>query len=189
MTPTEGAAAAGTDTAGLVEAVAARQDREAFAALFQLFAPRLKAWLLRQGADEGAAEELVQETMLAVWRRAGTYDRRLATVSTWIYTILRNKRIDRIRRERRPEVDPNDPLFQPDPPPSQDAQIDLGRAEARLRLAVAALPPEQAELIRIAFFGHLSHREIAERLGLPLGTVKSRLRLALARLRRSMDEA
>lgn len=176
------------DMAGLVEAVAASQDREAYAALFAHFAPRLKGWLLRQGVDDGAADELVQETMLTVWRRAATYDRRLATPSTWIYTILRNKRIDRIRRERRPEVDPNDPAFQPDPPEDQDKRLDLARAEERLKLALRDLPPEQAELIQIAFFQHLSHREIADRLGLPLGTVKSRLRLALGRLRRSLQE-
>jgi RNA polymerase sigma-70 factor (ECF subfamily) len=183
--------ASGTDPehmAGLVEAVAASQDRTAYAALFAHFAPRLKGWLLRQGVDDGVAEELVQETMLTVWRRASTYDRRLATPSTWIYTILRNKRIDRLRRERRPEVDPNDPAFQPDPPEDQDRRLDLARAEERLKVALRDLPPEQAELIQIAFFQHLSHREIAARMGLPLGTVKSRLRLALGRLRRSLQE-
>ncbi len=171
-----------------VEAVARDRDRAAFSALFAHFAPRLKTYLLRQGADNALAEELVQEAMLTVWRRAETYDRRQSTVSTWLYTVVRNKRIDRIRRERRPEVDLNDPLLVPDEPQSQEAVIDAGQTEMRLRTAIADLPAEQADLIRIAFFEDRTHRDIAESQNLPLGTVKSRIRLALARLRKVMEQ-
>lgn len=171
-----------------VEAVARARDRAAFADLFRHFAPRLKTYLLRQGADGALAEELVQEAMLTVWRRAETYDRRQSTVSTWLYTIVRNKRIDRIRREKRPEVDFSDPLLVPEEPQSQEAAVDAGEAEARLRAAIAELPAEQAELVRIAFFEDRTHRDIAISRNLPLGTVKSRIRLALARLRKALDQ-
>ncbi len=171
-----------------VEAVARDRDRAAFADLFRHFAPRLKSYLLRQGADGALAEELVQEAMLTVWRRAETYDRRQSTVSTWLYTIVRNKRIDRIRREKRPEVDFSDPLLVPDEPRSQESAVDASEAEVRLRAAIAELPAEQAELIRIAFFEDRTHRDIATARNLPLGTVKSRIRLALARLRKALDQ-
>jgi RNA polymerase sigma factor (sigma-70 family) len=174
--------------AALVEAVARDRDRAAFAELFRHFAPRVKSYLLRQGADDGTAEEVMQEALLMVWRRAETYDRRQATVSTWLFTIARNKRIDRIRREKRPEFDPTDPLLVPEPEAPPDQAHDAGQAEDRLRAALATLPPEQAELVRTAFFQDLSHRDIAIARNLPLGTVKSRIRLALEKLRKALEE-
>jgi RNA polymerase sigma-70 factor (ECF subfamily) len=174
--------------AALVEAVARDRDRAAFAELFRHFAPRVKSYLLRQGADDGTAEEVMQEALLMVWRRAETYDRRQATVSTWLFTIARNKRIDRIRREKRPEFDPTDPLLVPEPEAPPDQAHDAGQAEDRLRAALATLPPEQAELVRTAFFQDLSHRDIATARNLPLGTVKSRIRLALEKLRKALEE-
>ena len=174
--------------AALVEAVARGRDRAAFAELFRHFAPRVKSYLLRQGADDGTAEEVMQEALLMVWRRAETYDRRQATVSTWLFTIARNKRIDRIRREKRPEFDPTDPLLVPEPEAPPDQAHDAGQAEDRLRAALATLPPEQAELVRTAFFQDLSHRDIATARNLPLGTVKSRIRLALEKLRKALEE-
>ena len=174
--------------AALVEAVARGRDRAAFADLFRHFAPRVKSYLLRQGADDGTAEEVMQEALLMVWRRAETYDRRQATVSTWLFTIARNKRIDRIRREKRPEFDPTDPLLVPEPEAPPDQAHDAGQAEDRLRAALATLPPEQAELVRTAFFQDLSHRDIATARNLPLGTVKSRIRLALEKLRKALEE-
>ena len=97
----------------LVEAVAHARDRSAFASLFAYFAPRIKAYLMRGGADAGTAEEITQEAMIAVWRRADTFDPAQATVSTWVFTIARNKRIDLLRRERRADYDPDDPAFVP----------------------------------------------------------------------------
>ena len=169
--------------ADLLEAVAGG-DRAAFATLFQRFAPRIKSYMMRLGADPGTADELTQETMLIAWRRAVTFDRRQSSVGTWLFTIARNKRIDAIRRERRPDFDPNDPALVPEAPEAADVAIDAAEREERVRAAMRTLPGEQVELLRLAFYDGLSHRDIAERTGLPLGTVKSRLRLAFGRMRR-----
>lgn len=163
-------------------------DREAFAQLFRYFAPRLKAFGLRRGADVAAAEELAQETMLTVWRKADTFDPRRATVSAWVFTIVRNKRIDLIRRERYPEAD----FSEASETPSEDRPPDeaLSRSEAgrALRTLMKALPEAELEIVRKAFFEDKSHRAIAEETRLPLGTVKSRIRSALARMRVAMPE-
>ncbi len=173
---------------GLVEAIAERADRAAFAELFAHFAPRLKAYLMRLGSDPATSEEVVQDVMLTIWRKAASFDRRQASASTWIFTIARNRRIDRLRRERRPEFDPNDPALVPDGPEDADRTVWTGQLEGRMRIAIESLPPEQSELIRRAYFDEQSHREIAESSGLPLGTVKSRIRLAMQRLRERMDD-
>ena len=172
----------------LIEAIAARRDKAAFADLFAHFAPRLKSYLLKLGADEPTAEEVVQEAMVMVWRKAESFDRRQASASTWIFTIARNKRIDRLRRERRPELDPNDPALVPDPEISADRSLEASQARGRLQEAIEKLPKEQSELIRLAYFEDKTHGEIAADSGLPLGTVKSRIRLALGRLRREVDD-
>ena len=169
--------------ADLLEAVAGG-DRGAFATLFRRFAPRIRSYMMRLGADPGTADELAQETMLIAWRRAVTFDRRQSSVGTWLFTIARNKRIDAIRRERRPDFDPNDPALVPQAPEAADAAIDAAEREERVRAAMKTLPGEQIELLRLAFYDGLSHRDIADRTGLPLGTVKSRLRLAFGRMRR-----
>ena len=174
--------------ADLVQAIAERQDRAAFGSLFAYFAPRVKGYLMRIGADAGQAEELTQEAMLAVWRKAATFDRRQSSVSTWVFTIARNKRIDGLRRDRRPELDPTDPLLVPASPQQADEIYDIAESDERIKAAVAELPAEQRELLELAFYEDKSHRDIATLRGLPLGTVKSRLRLALARLRKSISE-
>jgi RNA polymerase sigma-70 factor (ECF subfamily) len=172
----------------LIEAIAARRDRSAFARLFEHFAPRLKSYLMRVGADPSTAEEVAQEAMLMVWRKAESFDRRQSSASTWIFTIARNKRIDRLRRERRPELDPFDPALVPATPNDGDRTVWSTQVEQRLRGAIESLPAEQSDLVRRAYFDDLSHREIAELTGLPLGTVKSRIRLAINRLREEVDD-
>ncbi len=169
--------------ADLVEAIAARKDRDAFAELFAYFAPRVKGYVMRLGAPEAAAEEIAQDVMVSVWRKAALFDRRQASVSTWIFRIARNRRIDVLRRTKRPELDPHDPALQPEEEIAPDAALSAAEREERVRAALAELPPEQIELLRAAFYDGLSHREIAERSGVPLGTVKSRIRLAFAKLR------
>ncbi|MBL8833668.1 MAG: sigma-70 family RNA polymerase sigma factor [Rhodospirillales bacterium] len=164
-------------------AVARFQDRAAFARLFGHFAPRVKAYLLRLGADKGQAEDLAQEVMLAVWRKAPAYDAKLASPATWIFAIARNRRIDSLRRDRRAQIDAQDPGLLPEPEALPDRTLDAGRWERRLAAALDELPAEQAQMLRLAYYEDRSHGDIAQSLRLPLGTVKSRLRLAVARLR------
>lgn len=171
----------------LVEAVGRHRDRAAFARLFDHFAPRLKGYLLRLGADDGQAEELVQEIMLLVWRRAETFDPRQAAASTWIFTIARNRRVDRLRRERRPELDPEDPALVGEAETAADTALAQRQTMERVQNALAGLPAEQAELLRLAYFDDTSHSRIAALKHLPLGTVKSRIRLALGRLRQALE--
>ena len=169
--------------ADLVEAIAARQDRAAFATLFAHYAPRLKGYLLRLGLGPAQAEDLAQEVMVTVWRKAGQFDRAQASVATWIYRIARNRRIDAFRREQRAVLDADDPGLQPSAEPAPDAGLDATEREEQVRAALAELPSEQVDLVRRAFYEGLSHRQIADVTGLALGTVKSRLRLAFQKLR------
>jgi RNA polymerase sigma-70 factor (ECF subfamily) len=171
------------DHAALLLRVARDQDRAAFGTLFGHFGPRVKSYLIKLGVDSATAEDLMQDVMLAVWRRATTYDPQQAGVATWIFTIARNKRIDALRRGPRPDFDPMDPALVPEPPAPPDHEASAAQWEIAIAEAVAAMPREQAEIIRLAYFEDISHSDISEKLGLPLGTVKSRLRLAMARLR------
>lgn len=168
-----------------MRAVAERRDRAAFARLFAFYAPRIKAYLRRGGADDATAEDLTQDVMLSIWRRAHQFDRRRAALGTWIFTIARNKRIDALRRDRRPDLDLDDPAVaeEPDDAPLSDELVEAGEMQVLVTRAVDRLPSEQAELLRIFYYEEKSHSIIAEELGLPLGTVKSRLRLALGKLR------
>jgi len=167
----------------LLLAVARDQDRAAFAALFAHFAPRIKAYLMKLGAGAALAEDLAQEAMLTIWRKAPLFDPAKASAATWIFTIARNLRIDAIRRERRPDFDPNDPALAPDDEPSADSVLIREDDEEKLHAALKILSPEQAQVVQMSFFADKPHSQIASELGLPLGTVKSRLRLAMVRIR------
>jgi RNA polymerase sigma-70 factor (ECF subfamily) len=134
------------------------------------------------------AEEVAQEVLVTVWRKAAHFDAAKAGAATWIYTIARNRRIDLHRRAGRPEPDPHDPAFRPEPERSAERHFADAARDARLRAALADLPREQIEVLRLAFYAGHSHGEIAERLALPLGTVKSRLRLSFARLRSTLGD-
>jgi len=169
--------------ADLVVAIAASADKTAFASLFSYFAPRLKAYLTRLGLDAAQAEEITQEVMVAVWRKAATYDRRQASVSTWIFRIARNRRIDAFRRDQRHLLDADDPGLQPASEAGPDASAEVAEREVQIRQAMDRLPIEQRDLVRAAFYEDLSHSQIAARTGMPLGTVKSRLRQAIGKLR------
>jgi len=162
-------------------------DRSAFSALVQHFAPRVKGYLLRGGADSAQVDEVVQEVMLTVWSQCSRYDSRRAGVSTWVFTIARNRWIDRVRKARRPRCDPDDPAWVPSAPDAPDDALRAQREKQRLASAMSQLPEEQAQIIRSAYFEGKSQRAIAEDLGLPVGTVKSRVRLALGRLREALD--
>jgi len=176
------------DTANAcIIAIAERGDREAFASLFAHYAPQVKRYLLRAGADADAAEELAQEVLILVWRKATSFDPRRASASTWIFTIARNKRIDRFRREKRPEYDPDDPLLVTTQRAGGDTAVTAGQQQSRLREAMDDLPEAQASILQRAYFEGLSLREIADQEGVPLGTIKSRVRLAMGRLRQRLD--
>lgn len=164
------------------------RDKSAFAELFDYFAPRVKSFLLRFGTDMSLAEEIAQEAMIMVWRRAETYDPRQSAASTWIFTIARNKRIDRLRRENRPLPDMTDPAVMPESIETGEIQVARMQQEKKIRHALKNLPEEQAKMIFSAYYEEKSHREIAEESGVALGTVKSRIRLALNRMRAQIDK-
>lgn len=144
--------------------------------------------MLKLGTDMALADELAQETLLMVWRKAGQFDRAKAAPATWIFTIARNLRIDAFRKMNRPELDPNDPALVPDAEEPADDRIERTQRATLIREAMGALTEEQAQVIKMSFFEDKSHSVIAEELDLPLGTVKSRLRLAFARVRKVLEE-
>jgi RNA polymerase sigma factor (sigma-70 family) len=174
-----------TDWVALMLRVRDQQDKAAFAALFRHFAPRVKAFLMKSGAGDALAEECAQDAMATLWQKAHQFDAERASVATWVFTIARNKRIDALRKSRRPE--PEDLPWGPEPEPDQAEVFEVQQETRRLGAALAQLPVTQRDLIERAYFGDLSHGEIAAQTGLPLGTIKSRIRLALERLRHQMD--
>ena len=176
------------DHARLTARVAAARDREAFAALYDHFAPRLVGWLARAGSTRGVAEEITQEVMTTLWTKAQLFDPAKSSLATWLFRVARNRRIDLTRRDRSGEIDLDDPFFDVEPEASAETGMEVRQRETQVAVALEALPEEQKAMIRLAFFDELSHSEIAERTGLPLGTVKSRIRLAFTRLRERLDD-
>jgi RNA polymerase sigma-70 factor (ECF subfamily) len=183
---------AGTTAWGaLIQAVAVHQDRTAFASLFEFFAPRIKAYMQRSGANEASAEELAQETMLMVWRKAALFDPASAGASAWIFTIARNLRIDAHRRTSRDGMTAVVDIeleFQVDERPQLDVLMAASQSEQHVRSALTQLSPDQMRVVELSFYEDKAHAEIAQMLEIPLGTVKSRLRLAMNRLRHLLSE-
>jgi RNA polymerase sigma-70 factor (ECF subfamily) len=171
---------------GLIRAIAEHQDRDAFAALFNAYAPKVKAFLLRRGAT--AAEELTQEVMLALWRKAPTFNPDRGPPDAWIFTVARNAWIDAARRDRGRPLLMHEFFADTPEPPRGDRELEAAEAAERVSAALGALSAEQREVVRLSFFDDRPHAEISAQLGLPLGTVKSRLRLAMSRLRRLLDD-
>lgn len=165
-------------------AVRDRKDREAFGALFDHFAPRLKGFIMRTGCSGAQAEEIVQDVMLTVWRKASMFDPHRAQVSAWIYQIARNRHIDIIRKESRPV--PEELAEDPDAEPDASQILAVEQEAGKLKDALSLLRPEQREMIEKAYLGELTHQEISTQTGLPLGTIKSRIRLGLERLRHEL---
>ena len=186
--PKEQQASAGSAMNALLLAVSEKKDKNAFKALYRYYAPRLKSFMLGQGTSAQMAEEVVQETMIKVWRKAALFDPAKSLASTWIFTIGRNLRIDMLRKAFRPEPDYSDPAFTPDPMPLASDTVSMQQQEKRLMTAVAELPEAQKEILKLAFFQEKTHGQIADELGVPLGTVKSRVRLALKKLRSGFGE-
>ena len=177
------------EAANLIEAIAARQDRAAFASLFRHYAPRVKAFIMRGGTDAETAQEVAQEALIMVWRKAASFDRGRASAATWIYTIARNKRIDLARRAGRPAIETEDWLtvFAPEEADA-DKSVLAGQTYTRVKELLGGLSADQLVVIQKAFFEDKTHTAIAEELKLPLGTVKSRIRLALGRLREALEK-
>jgi RNA polymerase sigma-70 factor (ECF subfamily) len=171
-----------------LKAVAEHQDRAAFGRLFQYFAPRIVSFMERSGLNAAEAEEISQETMVAVWRKAALYDPAQAGVSTWVFTIARNLRVDLARKASRASAGV---AAMRELPARLEASVEdmalASERDARVRSAMATLSPEQATVLRLSFFAEKPHAEIARELSLPLGTVKSRTRLAMAKIRAILE--
>ena len=176
------------DFSALIKAVGASGDRAAFRQLYVHFAPRLKGYLSRLGCAPPLADELTQECMLSVWRKAHSFDPVRAGAATWIFTIVRNLRIDYARKIRAGTGFQPDASDAPEAPAGPDQLMLLDERERRVREALHKLSPEQGEVIRLFYFGEKPHSEISKTLNLPLGTVKSRVRLALARLQNLLGD-
>lgn len=172
----------------LMRAVAERRDRAAFTEIFDHYTPRLEAYLHRLGLDAGLAEEIAQDVMATLWRKAELFDSQKSSLATWLYRIARNRRIDLARRSRTDYIDPQSPAILDIAEERRfDTEIDGQQRDDIVRGLIVELPSEQRDLVRLAFYEGLSHSQIAERTSVPLGTVKSRLRLAFTRLRRALE--
>jgi len=167
----------------------ARRDGKAFGVLFDHLQPRVHAQLVRLGLAPAAAEDLTQDVMETIWRKAHLYDPRQSAAVTWVFQLARNRRIDLRRRSRECCFALEDFFAIPDPATASDDCVDAAQLQKCVRIALRALPREQLALVQLAFFDGLSHSAIAQRLNLPLGTVKSRLRLACTRLHRVLTDA
>ncbi len=186
MGPTEQPRSQGSDWNAQILRVRNHRDEAAFAALFSHFAPRIKGFLIKSGASGTMAEECAQETMITLWHKAHLFDPSRASAATWIFTIARNKKIDAFRRAARPE--PEDLPWGPEPEPEAADALALSQETEHLATALNALPEKQRDIVKRAYYGDLTHSELAEETGLPLGTIKSRIRLALDRLRQTLNE-
>jgi RNA polymerase sigma-70 factor (ECF subfamily) len=167
-------------------------DEAAFAQLYDRFAPGLYSLILKMVRDEKEAEDVLQEGFTHVWRRATTYDPKRSSAFTWAVMVFRHKAIDRLRsrqrRERLTERAGGDPLQAPDTDTRSAEAPAMHEEVAMVRLALDQIPADQKQAVELAFFGGLTHEEIAVRLGTPLGTIKARIRRGLLRLRDFLKE-
>lgn len=168
----------------VLSSLSQNRDKLAFSRLYEYFAPRVKSYIIRFGMSPASAEELTQESMLAVWRKAHLYNRSKASASTWIFTLARNQCIDRLRREKAMEYE----LPEEEADPDQRHYGEQAVIADRMESAIATLPEAQAQVLYLSYYEGKSHSEIAEQLGIPLGSVKSRLRLAFAKLKSHWGE-
>lgn len=173
--------------ADLLRRVADRSDPAAFRELYETYGPRVKAYMMRKGADAGTAEDLAQETLLTVWRKASLYADDKGSMTTWVFAIARNLRIDRLRREVPWQELPEWRLAQPSSEALPDEALAEKEQQVRVQAALAELPQDQQEVVALSFLEGLSHSEIAARLSLPLGTVKSRMRIAYQKIRAALE--
>ena len=168
--------------------VAESQDISSFKKIFDYFSPRLKSFLMRSGADEAIAEEIIQETMTIIWTKADYYDSKVASPSTWIYTIARNKKIDILRKSRKAILEDIDTAILPPIESKADENIEHDQKFEMIAQYLDDLPEDQLNLLKMNFFEEKSHGEISEITKIPLGTVKSRIRLALEKIRGKLEQ-
>ena len=176
------------DPSELLQRIVLGQDRTALAALFALYGPRVKSMMLKLGANNALAEDLVQETFLTVWRKAALYTAQRGAASTWIFTIARNLRIDQLRRQSNKPYEDLETVQLASDLPSGSTLAEQHQVIERVTAALVMLSPEQQEVVRLSFINDMPHAQIAESIGIPLGTVKSRLRLAYERLRPLLED-
>ena len=167
--------------------IAENQNKNAFKTVFKHFAPRLESYLIKLGAVDTQAEEVIQEVMIAVWTKSATYDSNKSSVSTWVYTIARNKRIDKIRKEKRHYLSESDEGLEIPVDSTQEKEIFSAQISNTLKKYMASLPDEQSKLLKLSYFYNKTHADISEELNIPLGTVKSRIRLALTKMRHLVE--
>ena len=170
-----------------VELIGKNQDKFAFNSIFKYFAPRLKSFLIKAGSTDTQAEEVIQEVMIAVWTKSSTYDSNKSSVSTWIYTIARNKRIDKIRKEKRHYLSESDEGLEIPVDSTQEKEIFTAQVSNSLKKYMSNLPEEQSKLLKLSYFYNKTHADISAELKIPLGTVKSRIRLALTKMRHLVE--
>ena len=170
-----------------VELIGKNQDKLAFNSIFRYFAPRLKSFLVKAGSTDSQAEEVIQEVMIAVWTKSSTYDSNKSSVSTWIYTIARNKRIDKIRKEKRHYLSESDEGLEIPVNSTQEKEIFSAQVSSSLKKYMSNLPEEQSKLLKLSYFYNKTHADISTELKIPLGTVKSRIRLALTKMRHLVE--
>ena len=166
-----------------IELIGRNQDKSAFNFIFKHFAPRLKSFLIKAGSTETQSEEVIQEVMIAVWTKAASFDKTKASATTWIYTIARNKRIDKIRKEKRHYLSESDEGLEVPVDSTQEKEIFSAQVSNYIKNYMSNLPEEQSKLIKLSYFYNKTHADISEELNIPLGTVKSRIRLALTKMR------
>ena len=168
--------------------IAESHDIGSFKKIFEYFSPRLKSFLMKSGAEESIAEEIIQETMTIIWTKADYYDPKVASPSTWIYTIARNKKIDILRKSRKAILEDIETAVLPAVEPKTEENIEHDQKFDLIAQQLDSLPKDQLDLLKMNFFEEKSHGEISELTGIPLGTVKSRIRLALEKIRGKLDK-
>lgn len=172
-----------------LKSVACEQDKMAFTRLFKHFAPKIRAHGLQRFKQEAAALELVQETMMLVWRKAALYDHSKGKASTWIYTVMRNYCFDMLRKIQQKKEDTISDLLWPLFESEKGAlAVESDHLLSRSLLShIDSLPKQQKQVIEAIYLQEMTQQELAEHMGVPLGTVKSRLRLAIAKLKSKLE--
>ncbi|WP_156811891.1 RNA polymerase sigma factor [Robiginitomaculum antarcticum] len=170
-------------------AIATHRDVKALTELFKIYGPKLKGWLMARGAGSGTAEDIVQDIMITCWTRAHMYDPAKASFATWVYRMTRNRWIDHRRKHGRMDI--RDPelmkIIADDVVPSAEYNFIFKQDSTDLQERIDTLSDAQSSALRMAFMEYKTHQEISDEIGVPLGTVKTRIRSAIAALRKQMD--